>query len=251
MSHFLPKTVLAVTLGGFGASSCLAEEVNNGTNPTILSSVAAVQYKHSNFRDGSSTGLFEAIYSQPLGERGNMALGLTVPYASGLRDSDYDLGDLSVKFTHVLNVDKDGGSAYTAEVFADTAGRAELGAGHTWLKASGFYAFFFPASILAPSLVQQVSLDSPGNRARINNTTFDLYYVPKLADPKYYVTYDPALVHDWENEESYASLTITFGRMLGKVFGGDSQVYIKPQVLGGKDRPIDFTVQVGYKVIGF
>ncbi|AWI79152.1 hypothetical protein CEW87_07105 [Parazoarcus communis] len=94
-------------------------------------------------------------------------------------------------------------------------------------------------------------MDNPGNRARINNTTFDLYYVPKLANPKYYVTYDPALVHDWENEKSYASLTITFGRMLGKAFGGDSQVYIKPQVLGGKDRPIDFTVQVGYKVIGF
>ncbi|WP_159098109.1 hypothetical protein [Parazoarcus communis] len=84
MKHLLPKTVFAVTLGAFGASSCLAEEVNNGTNPTVLSSSAAVQYKHNNFRDGSSTGLFEAIYSQPLGERKNMALALTVPYASGL-----------------------------------------------------------------------------------------------------------------------------------------------------------------------
>jgi len=249
MKYLLPAAMAAAA---FAASPCIAEEVNNGTNPTVLATSALVQYKHNDLRNGISTGLFEASYSQPIGEKKNMSLTLNLPYASGVRDNSYDLGDVSVKFTHVLNVDKSGGSAYTAEFVANTAGRAELGAGHTWLKASGFYAFFLPGgSIVAPSLVQQVSLESHGDRARINNTTFDFYYVPRLANPKYYLTYDPALVHDWENKKSYGSLTVTFGRMLGKAFGGDSQIYIKPQALAGKDRPIDWTLQVGYKVIGF
>ena len=65
------------------------------------------------------------------------------------------------------------------------------------------------------------------------------------------MTFDPALVYDWERDKGFGSLSITFGVLTGKAFGGDSQIFIKPQVLAGANRPADWSLQVGYKVIGF
>lgn len=228
------------------------EEVNNGTDPTRLATTAAIQYKHTDLRTNGSTGLFEALYTHPLGAQKRMSLTVTVPYASGAADSEFSFGDVGLKFTHVADLNRERGLAYTAEILFDTAHRADLGTGQSVLKASGFYAKFLQnGGIFAPALVQQVDLGNRRGRRDVNNTTLDLYYVPKLADPLYFMTYDPAIIADWENDLEYVSLTITVGRMLGKAFGGNSQVYIKPQVLGGTERPVDWTIQVGYKVIGF
>lgn len=243
--------LIAATFPIAGTSVHAAEEANNGTDPTKLTTSAVLQYKHTDLPNGRSTGLLEAGYTQPLDEARRMSLGVNLPLASGVADSSFGFGDASLKFTHVVDLNRSRGIAYAAELVFDTASRAELGAGHTWLKASGFYAMFLPGGIFAPSLVQQISLGDRGNRPRINNTTLDLYWVPKLDTPSYFVTYDPALTYDWEREVGYGSLTITLGRPLGKAFGGDSQVFIKPQVLAGGDRPARWSVQVGYKVIGF
>jgi hypothetical protein len=196
--------------------------------------------------------LFELNYSLPFGEGKRMSLAANLPYASGVIDDDFDFGDASLKFTHVTSLNQQRGIAYTAEVIFDTAERAELGTGQTVLKLSAFYAKFLQnGAIFAPAFVQQNNLSSSGSRAKINNTTLDFYYVPKLANPDYFVTYDPAIVSDWENSNEYLSLTVTLGRMLGKAFGGDSQIFIKPQILAGNERPVDWTIQVGYKVLGF
>lgn len=40
-------------------------------------------------------------------------------------------------------------------------------------------------------------------------------------------------------------LATTFGFPMGKVFGGDSQIFIKPQILAGANRPADWGLQVG------
>jgi hypothetical protein len=44
---------------------------------------------------------------------------------------------------------------------------------------------------------------------------------------------------------------VTVGRSLGPALGGNSQVFIKPTVFAGGDRPGKWGVEVGYKVIGF
>ena len=65
------------------------------------------------------------------------------------------------------------------------------------------------------------------------------------------MTFDPAVVHDWENDKTFGSLQVTFGMSTGQAFGGDSQVFIKPGIQIGKDRPVDWSVQIGYKVLNF
>ncbi|MGE5319101.1 MAG: hypothetical protein ACM3KD_02870 [Hyphomicrobiaceae bacterium] len=248
-----PQLAAIAALAALGHAAASADEggPNNGTDPTKLATTAFVQYKHTDLRIDRSTGLFEANYAFPIGAAKNMSLAINLPYASGVADSSFGMGDASLKFTHVADLNKERGLAYTAEVIFDTASRDELGSGQTVLKASGFYAKFLEGgAIFVPAVVQQVNLSNNRNRAKVNNTTLDFYYVPK-ASPKLFMTYDPAVIFDWENHKKYVSLTVTFGTPLGKAFGGDSQIYIKPQVLGGGERPANWSVQFGYKVIGF
>lgn len=65
------------------------------------------------------------------------------------------------------------------------------------------------------------------------------------------MTFDPALSYDWETDEGFASLQVTLGMLTGEALGGDSQVFIKPGIYEGGNRPVDFSVQIGYKVLNF
>ena len=121
------------------------------------------------------------------------------------------------------------------------------------METSLFYAWFLGnGSIFAPAWVQTFGLEG-GNAdgVNVNVTTIDFYYVPKLKNPKFYMTFDPAVIHDWESGDTFGSLQITFGMMTGRMFGGDSQVFIKPGILVGGDKPADWSVQAGFKVLNF
>jgi hypothetical protein len=91
-------------------------------------------------------------------------------------------------------------------------------------------------------MVQQINISKTVGRPSVNNTTLDFYYVPKLENPNYFMTLDPAITADWERNTKFASLTVTFGRMLGSAFGGNGQVYIRPQILAGGDRPAKWSL---------
>ena len=104
------------------------EELNNGTNPTILSTIAGIQYTYNEFANSSrSSSLWEALAAIPFGPKKQFQLTLTTPYADSALDSDFGLGDISLKFTHVVDVNASRGIAYTAELFLDTADRPDLG----------------------------------------------------------------------------------------------------------------------------
>lgn len=234
-------------------SPTVAEEVNNGTNPTLLATTMGTQYQYTNLGDGFSAGLYEAYYTRPFGEKGNMAWTTTLRFASGPIDQDIGLGDFSAKFTHVPIVTPEYGVAYTVELLLDTADRPELGSGQTNVKMSAFYAKFLEdGSIFAPAVVHLFGLgDEDFGRSYLNQTTIDFYYVPKLPNPKYFVTLDPALIRDWENEKNFASLQVTMGTLTGKLFGGESQIFVKPGVVVGGGQSAVWSVQAGFKVIGF
>lgn len=65
------------------------------------------------------------------------------------------------------------------------------------------------------------------------------------------MTFDPAISYDWAGNEIFASLQVTLGRLTGKALGGDSQIFIKPGIYAGLDRPLDFSFQVGAKILNF
>ena len=235
-----------------GTAAANQEAINNGTNPTLLTTKAGVQLQYNEINSNLDSDLLEFLYSQPIGD-GSKAIEFTLPFANSPFDSTMDIGDISLKFTDVFYLTKQNGAAYTAELFLDTASRDDNSYGQIALETSLFYANFLEnGAIFAPAWVQTFGLEG-GNDAgqKLNQTTFDFYYVPKLANPKYYMTYDPAIIHDWETDDTFGSLQITFGMLTGPLFGGDSQVFIKPGVLFGSDAPGDWSVQVGFRVLNF
>lgn len=231
------------------------QPVNNGTNPTLLTTRATLTYQYNRVNAGPSlnTDVFEASVSAPFGPTRNMALEFTLPYANGPFDSSFDTGDISLKFIHVADLNARRGLAYSVEYFADTASRPDIGNGEDVLEVSAFYAAFLQnGNIFAPAIVQTMGLDG-GNAAgnKINRTALDFYYVPRLEDPKYFITLDPSLSYDWETDKGFAGLQVTLGMITGKAFGGDAQVFVKPGIYAGEDRPLDFSFQVGFRVLNF
>ena len=230
----------------------LAEDINDGTDPTKLANTAFGQYKHTDLGVLGNVGLFEFSYGMPIDQNQRMNVTAKLPVASGVINNDFSIGDVSLTFTHIASLNQKRGLAYSTELIFDTADRAELGLGNSVLKLSAFYVKFLESGgIFAPAIVQQNNISNSTNRASVNNTTIDLYYVPKLKNPGYFITFDPSITADWENDKNFLSLSVTFGRILGKAFGGNSQIFVKPQILGGSERPADWSLQIGYKVIGF
>jgi hypothetical protein len=247
----LHLTLLGATM--LCATPSLAEEVNNGTNPTVLATKLTHQYEYTDLGSGFYVGLLENIYTMPFGDSNQFAIEVNVPFASGPIDNTLDLSDVSLKWLHVPYVTAKNGAAYTLEFFFDTAERPDIGSGQNRLEASAFYAWFLDnGAIFAPAVVHQFTLgDVDVGRNRVSQTTFDFYYVPKLPNPQFFMTLDPAVVHDWEADTTFGSFQLTMGMLTGKLFGGQSQIFVKPGVLFGPDRPADWSVQVGFKVIGF
>lgn len=247
------------------------EEINNGTNPTLLTTQMGMQYQYNQINSTLNTGLLELLYTKPIGD-GSKAFRFTLPVsdspfnrapnyggpsgansATGLGGDEMRLGDISLTYFDVFHLTERNGAAFTAELFLDTAQTATSGYGQYAMETTLFYAWFLDnGSIFAPAWVQTFGLEG-GNSSGVdvNTTTVDFYYVPKLANSKYYMTFDPAIIHDWENNDTFGSLQVTFGMLTGRAFGGDGQVFIKPGVLFGGDAPADWSVQVGYKVLNF
>lgn len=231
------------------------EDINNGTNPTLLTTQMGVQYQYNEINPALNTGLLELFYTKPIGD-GSKAFRFNLPFSDSPLNApgnDLRLGDISVTYIDVFHLTKKNGAAFTAELFLDTAETAASGYGQFAMETSLFYAWFLNnGSIFAPAWVQTFGLEGGNSTGQgVNTTTVDFYYVPKLANPKYFMTLDPAVIHDWEADETFGSLQVTFGMMTGKMFGGDSQIFVKPGVLFGGNKPADWSVQVGYKVLNF
>lgn len=256
------QTMMAVMFlcAGLGCPEMRAQEteapkaVDNGTDPSKLQTVAEAKYEYLDLQNGFTSGTLRLSYITPLDDAQTYALRVRVPvtYVDALGNDGYDIGDASLEISHVFGLTKEHAFVAKGELVFDTAGRPELGTGQNVFKGSFIYAKFLQnGSIFAPALVQSNSLWGDVNRADVNSTTIDFYYVPKLADPRNLITYDPALNFDWENDKQFASFAVTFGRVLGPQLGGNGILFAKPSVYAGSDRPGSWGLEVGYKVIGF
>lgn len=228
-------------------------EANNGTDPTRFSSTVTLAYEYNSLFPDISRQAPRVDLILPFGQKQNYSVRLRVPVVSNdvAGDSGFGLGDVSLMLSHVFGITRKGGYVLQGELVGNTADHPEQGTGRNVFKGTFVYARFLPKGIFAPAVVQSFDLGGDGDRADVNMTTFDFYYVPKFAHPTVFMTIDPALNFDWENNKKYASLGVTAGRVVGQAFGGTAQVYIKPTALVGGDRPGDWSVEVGFKVLGF
>lgn len=230
------------------------QEPDNGTDPTRLSRQAAVQFEHLDLTDGFDSDTLLLSYTQPFGSKKNFSIRVRLPFTSVnvVDDESYDVGDLQVKLTKVTKPSASYGVVLQGELAFDTADRPELGSDRTMFKGTAIYAKFLDEGhIFAPGIVHSISVAGDDGRGDVNNTVFDFYYVPRLANPKYLATFDPALNVDWERDLEYLSFAVTVGRLMGSSFGGNGQLFVKPSIFVGGERPRGWGIEVGYKLIGF
>lgn len=251
------KIALALLVGLLACTGTFAQEkeasVDNGTDPTKFTTIAEGKYEFLDLGSGYSNATLRLSYTQPFaGGKYNIRARLPIAAVDVYGDDSYDIGDISVEVAHVFGLSKQGAFVAKGELVFDTAQRPELGSGQNVFKGTLIYAKFLKGGhIFAPAIVESMSLWADEDRAKVNSTTFDFYYVPRLRNPKILITYDPALNFDWENHKQFASVAATLGRVLGPQFGGKGILFVKPSIYMGTDRPSRWGVEVGYKVIAF
>ena len=226
---------------------------DNGTDPTRVSRTVQLKYEHLALRDGFSSDTLKLWYTHPLGEGMSAVFKLPVTRVDVLGNHGAGLGDVSVQVGKVFGLTKEGGHVLQGEMIFETATRPELGGNQAVFKGTYIRAFFLQnGAIFAPSFLHNVGLWGMGAAPRVNLTTVDTYYVPKMADPRNLVTIDPNVSYNWNNHDLFGSLAVTYGRNLGKApFGGNQFVLVKPAAVFGNDRPNRWGLELTYKVIGF
>ena len=227
---------------------------DNGTDPTRLSRSAGASLDHLNLGGGLTQNTLEWFYSSPITADGRTALRLGVPLIQNdiAGHGAYSLSDIGLKISNVVKITPRYGIVVAAEVTFDTANQTEGGTGKNVFKATLAYVNFLPHGIIfAPTLNQSISVWGQRDRADVNMTILDFYLVPKLADPRFFVTFDPALNGNWELGTHYLSFAVTVGRALGRAFGGNSQIYLRSSTYAGGERVANWGIEVGYRVLGF
>jgi len=230
------------------------QQENNGTDPTRLTTTAEVFYEYGDLRQDFQSHTVTFGLTVPIGSQKRTSIRIRAPLASVdvAGDNNLGMGDLSLRVVTVPVVTRSYGIALTGEIIFDTASRPELGSGKTIVKPTFIYAKFLRnRAIFAPSVVHSQSIAGKDSRKTVSVTTIDLYYVPHFKNRNIFMTLDPAMNFDWKANKEYPSLSVTAGTKIGHAFGGSLQIYAKPTVLFGNDRPANWKIEAGLKVLNF
>jgi len=174
----------------------------------------------------------------------------------GIDDVDESgLGDMDMRFLTVpyLNMAKKRAVAIGVEAFLNTASEDELGRGTTSIGPQVFYVKFLKRGLFAPGLQYKRSLDEDRGRADTDQILIDLNYLRMSKDKQSWFFTDPQIIIDDENDIEFSIIDFEFGWMMTKWkpdLKGHS-FYIRPSIGVGSDRPVDGSIEVGYKVVGW
>ena len=165
------------------------------------------------------------------------------------------IGDTDIRFLTVpyLNPKKRVALAVGAEFFLPTASDDSLGSG-AWTASPVIFGAYFnpfgPGSIIVPGYQHKFSVDEEDGRDRVHQGLIDLFMVKTFADNQFWGYVDPQILLDYENEKEFMLLEIQGGMMADKYFGTKGHsFYMMPSFGVGDDRPYDFSIEVGYKII--
>ena len=250
------------------SSVCIAQEQdqkadNTGTNPINFSKDFRVynNYTWLNFGDGNANVL-TAEYRTPFAG-GKWQWRVRARYTGLNADLNNDgideidqtgMGDIDMRFLTILSLNMEKKSAWAAglEVFLNTASEDVLGLGTTALGPQLFYVKFLPRGLFAPGLQYKFSIDEDFGRMKTDQILIDLNYLRMAQDKQSWFFTDPQIVIDNEANREFAIVDFEFGWMMSKwtELKGHS-FYIRPSVGVGNERLTDYSIEIGYKVVGF
>ena len=172
----------------------------------------------------------------------------TNPPNPGVDESGF--GDIDLRFMTIpyMNPKRREAVALGVEFFLDTASEDVLGAGETIIAPLIFYGYFNPfgpGSIIVPGYQHKFGLEGDVHQGLI-----DVFMVKTWGANQYWGFIDPQILLDYENDVEFMLLEIQAGMMTDKYFGTKGHsAYIMPSFGIGADRPYDFSLEVGYKII--
>jgi hypothetical protein len=266
---FLAVTVLfALAAPGVRAQEPTAEDVKEkfakdktGTNPMNFTFDARLlnEYRWLNTDGDGGQNVTTFDFRAPFaGKKWQFraklrAVGLKADFDDdGIDDVDeFGFGDIDLRFMTIpyMNLKKRMAVALGAEFFLNTASEDALGAGATSVGPFIFLGYFNPigpGSIFVPGYQHTFSIDEDDGRSKVHQGLIDMFLVKTFSDNKYWGYVDPQIVLDYENDVEFMLLELQGGMMVGPA--GHS-IYAMPSFGVGTDRPYDFSLEAGYKIV--
>ncbi|MBI5363683.1 MAG: hypothetical protein HZA53_10930 [Planctomycetes bacterium] len=225
----------------------------SGTNPAVFLRTLAVGNEYDALRGSSYADLTTIKYIHPFADnRMNLRTKLPFAVSDAAGGTDSGLGDISVRWNWIADVTLTDAWLVGFDLMLDTASEDVLGRGKNIGAPVVTRAWFLNATtIFAPTLQENVGFGGDSARADVNETLIDLYFVKTAADKKSWLTVDPTVVLDWENDAVPVTLEVEYGWNLGGAFGGALNAFVRPGIGIGSDRPFDWNLEAGVNVIGF
>ena len=272
-SYGLLSALLAAVLLGSVAGGVRAEEATNdgvkkafakdktGTNPMNFTHDLRVydEYRWLETEGDGSQNLVTTEYRSPFagGKWQVRAKIRRNDIKADLNDDGFDdvdeggFGDTDIRIMTVpyMNMEKKLAVAVGVEFFLDTASEDALGAGASSVAPFIFLGFFNPigkGSIFVPGYQHTISVDEANGREKVHGGLIDMFLVKTWNANKYWGYVDPQIILDYENHTEFMLLEIQAGMMLGRA--GHS-IWAMPSFGVGTDRPYNFSLELGYKVV--
>ena len=240
------------------------QEDQTGTNPTNFQREFRVynEYSWLDTAGDGSQNLTTFDYRMPIVD-GKWQWRVRGRYNSLSADTNNDgidnidgsgFGDLDMRFLTIpiLDMAKRRAVAYGVEVFLDTASESALGTGTTALGPQAFFVKFLESGLFAPGIQYKFSIDEDTGRSDVDQLLIDLNFLKMAGDQQSWFFTDPQLVFDRETKKEFSVVDFEFGWMMSKWtdLRGHS-FYVRPSVGIGADRPTDYSIEIGYKIVGF
>jgi len=171
-----------------------------GTNPLNFQNTLSLKNEFNRI-GGNYANFTRLTYSQPL--LPNVKVGVELPFlasdASGT--NRFGLSDIVLKTSWIPYATKTMGLALGADLTTPTATQDVLGAEKWQLAPSLTAAFFLPRNVIfAPAYKHGFSFAGEDGRADIHTGTLDFYLVWKFDRNRQWLTFDPTLLFDYQND---------------------------------------------------
>ena len=242
---FVALALPAAALTPSPSPAAAPEEDKTGTDPSKFLRTLIVLNEFRSLGDERIYDEFIYRYIQPIGRvKFQLTLPLDSTDTTGTWQSGF--GDLGLKANYLPKRTSKFALVLNLDSFYPTATKSLFGSGKYVVSPGATFAFFFQGGrvIFAPSLQQKFSYAGDAQRDGVNQTLVDTYFVYKPTKTSWIIV-DPQFVQDYEKDVFFNQTEVEYGRLM---FAGVS-TYVRPGIALGKERPGDWNLEFGVKVI--